>query len=191
MTPCSSALAQALPAEPTFPPATPRTCLTPLRCSAPWKARSSRFWAAAWWSTAGGNTAIDVARTAKRLGAEPLVVYRRTRERAPAHQFEIEEAIEEGVHMKWLSTIAHADEGEIRIEKMKLDESGRPVPTGEFETVSADSVVLALGQETNLKFLEGIDDLQMENGSVVVDGSMMTAVPASSPGGDMVPASAT
>ena len=125
----------------------------------------------------GGNTAIDVARTAKRLGAEPLVVYRRTRERAPAHQFEIEEAIEEGVHMKWLSTIAHADEGEIRIEKMKLDESGRPVPTGEFETVSADSVVLALGQETNLKFLEGIDDLQMENGSVVVDGSMMTGLP--------------
>ena len=135
----------------------------------------------------GGNTAIDVARTAKRLGAEPLVVYRRTRERAPAHQFEIEEAIEEGVHMKWLSTIAHADEGEIRIEKMKLDESGRPVPTGEFETVSADSVVLALGQETNLKFLEGIDDLQMENGSVVVDGSMMTGCPGIFAGGDMVP----
>ena len=135
----------------------------------------------------GGNTAIDVARTAKRLGAEPLVVYRRTRERAPAHQFEIEEAIEEGVHMKWLSTIAHADEGEIRIEKMKLDESGRPVPTGEFETVSADSVVLALGQETNLKFLEDIDDLQMENGSVVVDGSMMTGCPGIFAGGDMVP----
>lgn len=135
----------------------------------------------------GGNTAIDVARTAKRLGAEPLVVYRRTRERAPAHQFEIEEAIEEGVHMKWLSTIAHADEGEIRIEKMKLDESGRPVPTGEFETVSADSVVLALGQETNLKFLEGIDGLQMENGSVVVDGSMMTGCPGIFAGGDMVP----
>ena len=135
----------------------------------------------------GGKTAFDVARTAKRLGAEPLVVYRRTRERAPAHQFEIEEAIEEGVHMKWLSTIAHADEGEIRIEKMKLDESGRPVPTGEFETVSADSVVLALGQETNLKFLEGIDDLQMENGSVVVDGSMMTGCPGIFAGGDMVP----
>ncbi len=135
----------------------------------------------------GGNTAIDVARTAKRLGAEPLVVYRRTRERAPAHQFEIEEAIEEGVHMKWLSTIAHADEGEIRIEKMKLDESGRPVPTGEFETVSADSVVLALGQETNLKFLNGIEGLHMENGSVVVDGSMMTGCPGIFAGGDMVP----
>ena len=52
----------------------------------------------------GGNTAIDVARSMKRMGAEPLLVYRRTREKAPAHQFEIEEAIEEGVSMKWLST---------------------------------------------------------------------------------------
>ena len=47
----------------------------------------------------GGNTAMDVARTAKRLGAEEtVVVYRRTRERMPAHDFEVEEAEEEGVH---------------------------------------------------------------------------------------------
>ena len=83
----------------------------------------------------GGNTAIDVARSMKRMGAEPLVVYRRTRDKAPAHQFEIEEAIEEGVSMKWLSTIKAAEEGEVRIEKMVLDENGKPQPTGEFETV--------------------------------------------------------
>ena len=135
----------------------------------------------------GGNTAIDVARTAKRLGAEPLVVYRRTRERAPAHQFEIEEAIEEGVSMKWLSTIAEAGEGEIRIEKMVLDETGQPQPTGEFETVDADSVVLALGQETNLRYLDGIEGLTMENGNVVVDDGMMTGHPGIFAGGDMVP----
>ena len=135
----------------------------------------------------GGNTAIDVARTAKRLGAEPLVVYRRTRERAPAHQFEIEEAIEEGVSMKWLSTIAEAGEGEIRIEKMVLDENGQPKPTGEFETVDADSVVLALGQETNLRYLHGIEGLMMENGNVVVDDGMMTGHPGIFAGGDMVP----
>ena len=53
----------------------------------------------------GGNTALDVARTAKRLGAtESIIVYRRTRDRMPAHDFEVEEAIEEGVMMKWLST---------------------------------------------------------------------------------------
>ena len=135
----------------------------------------------------GGNTAVDVARTAKRLGAEPLLVYRRTRDRAPAHDFEIEEAIEEGVNMKWLSTIKAADEGEIKIEKMELDADGRPQPTGEFETVGADSVVLALGQETNLSFIQGLEKVTQEYGSVVVDKQMMTGMPGVFAGGDMVP----
>lgn len=134
-----------------------------------------------------GNTAIDVARSVRRMGAEPLVVYRRTRDRAPAHPFEIEEAIEEGVSMKWLSTIAEADEGEIRIEKMTLDENGQPQPTGEFETVDADSVVLALGQETNLGFLENVEGLVMNRGNVEVDAAMMTGHAGIFAGGDMVP----
>lgn len=135
----------------------------------------------------GGNTAIDVARTAKRLGSEPIVVYRRTRDRAPAHQFEIEEAIEEGVSMKWLSTISEAEQGEIRIEKMALDENGYPQPTGEYESMPADSVVLALGQETDLSFLSGIKDLVIDKGVVQVDANMMTSVPGIFAGGDMVP----
>lgn len=135
----------------------------------------------------GGNTAIDVARTAKRLGSEPIVVYRRTRARAPAHAFEIEEALEEGVSMKWLSTISEAERGTIRIEKMKLDESGYPQPTGEYETIEADSLVLALGQETNLSFLSALPDLKVEKGSVVVDERMMTSVPGIFAGGDVVP----
>lgn len=135
----------------------------------------------------GGNTAIDVARTAKRLGSEPIVVYRRTRERAPAHAFEIEEALEEGVSMKWLSTISEAERGTIRIEKMKLDESGYPQPTGEYETIEADSLVLALGQETDLSFLSALPDLKVEKGSVVVDERMMTSVPGIFAGGDVVP----
>ena len=135
----------------------------------------------------GGNTAIDVARTAKRLGSEPIVVYRRTRERAPAHAFEIEEALEEGVSMKWLSTISEAERGTIRIEKMKLDESGYPQPTGEYETIEADSLVLALGQETNLSFLSALPDLKVEKGSVVVDERMMTSFPGIFAGGDVVP----
>ena len=62
----------------------------------------------------GGNTAMDAARTAKRLGAEEaIVVYRRTRDRMPAHDFEVEEAEEEGVLMKWLSTVKHADAGKL------------------------------------------------------------------------------
>jgi NADPH-dependent glutamate synthase beta subunit-like oxidoreductase len=58
----------------------------------------------------GGNTAIDVARTAKRMGAEPIIVYRRTRDKMPAHDFEVEEALQEGVMIKWLSTIKQAGE---------------------------------------------------------------------------------
>ena len=88
----------------------------------------------------GGNTAMDAARTAKRLGAEEaIVVYRRTRERMPAHDFEVEEAEEEGVMMKWLSTIKQADDGKLVVEKMELDETGFPQPTGELEELEADS----------------------------------------------------
>ena len=95
----------------------------------------------------GGNTAMDAARTARRLGAsEAVVVYRRTREKMPAHDIEVEEALEEGVTMRWLSTVAQAEAGKLVIEKMKLDETGFPQPTGEFEELEADCLVLALGR---------------------------------------------
>lgn len=140
----------------------------------------------------GGNTAMDVARTAKRLGAEEaIVVYRRTRERMPAHDFEVEEAEEEGVLMKWLSTIKHADGGKLVVEKMELDESGFPQPTGELEALEADSLVLALGQETDLSLLDGVPGLELEDGVVKVGPNMMTGHPGLFAGGDMVPAERT
>ncbi len=72
----------------------------------------------------GGDTAMDAARTAKRLGAtEAVVVYRRTRDQMPAHDVEVEEAVEEGVLMKWLSTVKHADGGKLMLEKMELDDT--------------------------------------------------------------------
>ncbi len=140
----------------------------------------------------GGNTAIDVARTAKRLGAsESIIVYRRTREKMPAHDFEVEEALQEGVMMKWLSTIKQAGEGNITIEKMELDEKGFPQSTGEFETLEADSVVLALGQDVDLSLLEGVPGLQIEDGVVQVGDNMMTGSPGIFAGGDMVPSERT
>jgi NADPH-dependent glutamate synthase beta subunit-like oxidoreductase len=136
----------------------------------------------------GGNTAMDVARTAKRLGAEEaVVVYRRTRERMPAHDFEVEEAEEEGVMMRWLSTIKQADEGKLLIEKMELDETGFPQPTGELEELEADSVVLALGQDTDLSLLEGVEGIEVEGGVVRVGPNMMTGHVGVFAGGDMVP----
>ena len=140
----------------------------------------------------GGNTAMDAARTAKRLGAnEAIVVYRRTRERMPAHDFEVEEALEEGVMMKWLSTIKHADEGKLVLEKMELDEDGFPQPTGETEELAADSLVLALGQEADLSLLDGVPGLEIEDGVVKVDERMMTGHEGIFAGGDMVPAERT
>jgi len=139
----------------------------------------------------GGNTAIDVARSVKRMGAEPIVVYRRTRDKAPAHDFEIEEALQEGVMIKWLSTIKQADAGAITVEKMELDEKGYPQPTGEFETLEADSVVLALGQDVDLSLLEGVSGLDIKDGTVQVSANMMTGHPGIFAGGDMVPSERT
>jgi NADPH-dependent glutamate synthase beta subunit-like oxidoreductase len=140
----------------------------------------------------GGNTAIDAARTAKRLGSEEaIIVYRRTRERMPAHEFEVEEAEQEGVLMKWLSTIRQAEGGKVVIERMELDETGFPQPTGELEELRADSVVLALGQETDLGLLDGIPGLQVEDGVVTVGPTMMSGYPGIFAGGDMVPAQRT
>ena len=118
----------------------------------------------------GGNTALDVARTAKRLGAtEAIIVYRRTREKMPAHDFEVEEALEEGVHDQVaVDDQEHGDEGTLTVEKMVLDDKGFPQPTGEFETLEADSLVLALGQDVDLSLLDGVPGLEIEDGVVQV-----------------------
>ena len=64
----------------------------------------------------GGNTAMDAARTAKRLGAsETLIVYRRDREHMPAHSFEADEALAEGIKIKWLTTIKEISGAELTV----------------------------------------------------------------------------
>jgi NADPH-dependent glutamate synthase beta subunit-like oxidoreductase len=141
----------------------------------------------------GGNTALDVARTAKRLGAsEAIIVYRRTREKMPAHDSELQEALEEGVLVKWLSTIRSvAGEATLTVEKMRLDEKGFPQPTGETETLEADSLVLALGQDVDLSLIEGVPGLQVKDGVVQVGPDMMTGRAGLFAGGDMVPSERT
>jgi NADPH-dependent glutamate synthase beta subunit-like oxidoreductase len=141
----------------------------------------------------GGNTALDVARTARRLGAtESIIVYRRTREKMPAHDSEVQEALEEGVLIKWLSTIKSVtDEATLTVEKMALDEKGFPQPTGETETLEADSLVLALGQDVDLSLLEGVPGLEVKDGVVQVGPNMMTGRAGLFAGGDMVPSERT
>jgi formate dehydrogenase beta subunit len=136
----------------------------------------------------GGNTAMDAARTARRLGTEPLIIYRRTRGEMPAHAFEADEAIEEGVKIHWLRTIKEIDGSTLRVEIMRLDENRSPQPTGEFETLPADSLILALGQDTDTAFLRNVPGLAFkEGGTVVVGPDMQTGCPGVFAGGDMVP----
>lgn len=140
----------------------------------------------------GGNTAMDAARTAKRLGAtDAIVVYRRTRDRMPAHDVEVEEALEEGVLMRWLSTVKRAEEGKLVVEKMELDASGFPQPTGETEELEADTLVLALGQDVDLSLLDAVQGLEIRDGVVQVGPDLMTGARGVFAGGDMVPAERT
>jgi formate dehydrogenase beta subunit len=136
----------------------------------------------------GGNTAVDAARTARRLGAdEALIVYRRDRAHMSARAFEITEAVEEGVKIKWLSAIKEIIGPEVMVEMMELDSEGRPHPTGQFETLQADAVVLAIGQETDSGLLRQVPGIEVtSDGSVKVGPDMMTGHSGIFAGGDMV-----
>ena len=141
----------------------------------------------------GGNTAMDVARTAKRLGAdEAVIVYRRSRKEMPAHDFEAQEAEEEGVLIHWLRTIKQIEDTKFMVEKMTIDDHGRPQPTGEFETLEADTLILALGQDVDTTFLERVPGIDIaKDGVVQVSPQMMTGREGLFAGGDMVPAERT
>lgn len=137
----------------------------------------------------GGNTAMDAARTAQRLGAaETMIVYRRDRAHMPAHEFEADEAISEGVKIKWLTTITEITGDEMKVERMEIDADGRPQPTGEYETLSADAVVLALGQSSDSGFLSAVPGVSVTGwGAVEVGDDLMTGAPGIFAGGDLVP----
>lgn len=107
-----------------------------------------------------GNTAMDVLRTAKRLGAEPTCYYRRSHQEAPARSEELKHAEQEEMNWRWLSNPVEfiVDEAnfvkQIKCERMVLsepDETGRqkPTPTGEFFVEDCDTVVMALGCSVN------------------------------------------
>jgi NADPH-dependent glutamate synthase beta subunit-like oxidoreductase len=141
----------------------------------------------------GGNTAMDAARTAKRLGAgDALIVYRRSRERMPAHEDEAKAAEQEGITINWLRTITAFDGPRMTVEVMELDESGYPQPTGRYETLEADTLILALGQDADTGFLRGVPGVEFKkDGTVIVGPDMMTGCPGLFAGGDMVPAERT
>ncbi|MFV0461354.1 MAG: NAD(P)-binding protein [Actinomycetales bacterium] len=141
----------------------------------------------------GGNTAMDAARTARRLGAESAtIIYRRTRAQMPAHEEEATDAEAEGVRMNWLRTIHDVGE-KVTVEVMELDENGWPVGTGRFEELEADTVILALGQTTDTSLLSTVPGIEFSaDGVVQVDPrTLMTGAPGVFAGGDAVPSERT
>lgn len=141
----------------------------------------------------GGDTAMDVARSAKRLGADDaVIIYHRDRAHMPAHAFEVQEALEEGIKIKWLTSIKEITGPVLTVEAMELTPDGQLHSTGQFETLEADAVVLALGQQTDSRFLRKISGIEFQSdGTVLVGPNMMTGHPGIFAGGDMVPSERT
>ena len=141
----------------------------------------------------GGNTAMDAARVAKRVGAtDSVIVYRRSRAQMPAHEEEAVDAEEEGIRINWLRTIAGMREGDLTVEVQELDEHGRPHGTGRFETLAADTVILALGQESDTGFLHGVPGVEFDDDVVRVSpATLMTGAAGVFAGGDAVPSQRT
>ncbi|MGW5238518.1 NAD(P)-binding protein [Monashia sp. NPDC004114] len=141
----------------------------------------------------GGNTAMDAARVARRLGAEDtVIVYRRTREQMPAHEEEAREAEDEGIRISWLRTISAMGADDLTVEVQELDEHGRPHGTGQFETLEADTVILALGQDSDTGLVQDIPGVDVRDDTVQVDKlTLMSGAPGIFAGGDAVPSQRT
>jgi NADPH-dependent glutamate synthase beta subunit-like oxidoreductase len=147
----------------------------------------------------GGNAAVDVARTLLRLGAEPVIVYRRSRAEMPAVKEEVEKAEEEGIKIQFLTQpLAAAKKGGkivLRCTKMKLgplDKSGRPKPVpvaGSEFTAEFDAVMKAIGEEPDTSAIPA--EFLGKNGRLKVDASSYSLGKNVFAGGDFVTGPAT
>ena len=145
----------------------------------------------------GGNVAMDVCRTAVRLGAkETYVVYRRSEDEMPADKMEVAEAKEEGVKFLFLNAPAEiiGEDGKVKalkVEVMELgepDEKGRrkPVGTGKFETIEVSAVIGAIGQKVDLGGIAPEGMTFNKNGTIIADAvTLQTSQPDVFVGGDV------
>ncbi|MDY7040913.1 MAG: NAD(P)-binding protein [Chloroflexota bacterium] len=142
----------------------------------------------------GGNTAMDAARTARRLGADVTIFYRRSRAEMPAIDEEVDEALDEGVKIEFLRMPVAVLTGKGRVRGLRLaemelgapDESGRrrpvPVAGSEYE-VELDTVIPALGQVADLSFLDA--EVKSDRGRILTDERATTSCPPIFAGGDV------
>ena len=153
----------------------------------------------------GGNTAMDAARTALRLGSEVTILYRRSRAEMPAIAEEIEEALAEGISIRYLAAPTRILTEDGRVSKLECiemrlgepDESGRrrpiPIEGSEF-TIEVDTIIPAVAQEADLSFLEVgswrpalslAEGLEVERGRIVIDEAGLTTGKGVFAGGDV------
>jgi len=142
----------------------------------------------------GGDTAVDAARVAARLGAKTTILYRRTIQEMPAIKQEVEEAEREGIHIEFLAApiAVVTDNGRaigltcLRMELGEPDSSGRrrpvPIPGSEF-FVGASTTIAAISQEADFT---GLESFKGERDGIPVDGSGETSVPGAFAGGDVL-----
>ncbi|MEQ1690325.1 MAG: sulfide/dihydroorotate dehydrogenase-like FAD/NAD-binding protein [Gemmatimonas sp.] len=146
----------------------------------------------------GGNTAMDAARTARRLGANVTIVYRRTKSEMPARKEELHHALEEGVQLNVLRApiefIGDANTNFISHAVLEINELGppdktgrrSPLATGQTERVPVDLVIMALGNKANPIMTEAEPGLKTSKwGTIeVVQGTQQTSIPDVYTGGD-------
>ncbi|ASJ00773.1 NADPH-dependent glutamate synthase [Thermococcus gorgonarius] len=149
-----------------------------------------------------GNTAMDAARSARRFGAEVTIAYRRGPEDVSAREEEVEHAKEEGIKFEFFVNPVEfiGDENgnvkAVKFEKMKAleerDARGKRkiVGTGEYITLEADTVIIAIGKHPN-RLIINTPGLKVERGRIVVDENMMTSIPGVFAGGDAIRGEAT
>ena len=136
----------------------------------------------------GGNTAIDVARSAIRLGALSVtVVVRRGREFMPAHPSEIREGLEEGMRLLNLRQITAIQDRTLTLEVMVPVEGGQIIRSGQTEILEADVLVQAFGQSGDFAAFDQLPGLVIADGAVQVGPDLMTGAAGIFAGGDMIP----
>ena len=145
----------------------------------------------------GGNVAMDVCRTAIRLGADEVyVIYRRSQDEMPADKEEVAEAMAEGVKFRFLNAPAEilGENGRVKALKVEImdlgeaDEKGRrkPVGTGRFEEIEVSAVIGAIGQKIVLGGIDAEGMVMNLNGTIAADPvTLQTAQPDIFVGGDV------
>lgn len=135
----------------------------------------------------GGKLALYLARILKRFHSEAMVLFPGDKKLMPAYDYETDDALAEGVEVQLLRSISNIEKKKLTLEQMKV-EKGKAVGTGEMETLPADLVIVAMGQEAETGYLQPLNGIQLrEDGTVVIDAERMTGYRGIFAGGDMLP----